>query len=135
MFADADLPGKFAEDEIGVGVGSLKMLVILPEVVGGGEGSLRQFLANADVVPMAVVFGEVASGLVRIEKHILVPVIADAFDHNAAPLKADDFVIRAAKLATRTKRNERAVHSDNGFKFLENLKIGILGIENGMATL
>src|SRR5207245_399300 len=67
LFSDANLPGKFAENEIGVGVSSLKMLVALAKVIrraawAGGNSSLdsRELLADAAIVPVAIVFAEVA---------------------------------------------------------------------------
>jgi len=84
---------------------------------------------------VAVIFGEIANGLVRIEEDILVPVIADALDLDAAALEADDFVIHPAKFAARAQGNERPVSCGNGLKFLQDLKVGILGVEDGMATL
>src|SRR5580704_4779721 len=134
MFTDADLPGKFAEDEIRVGVGSLEMLVHFAEVISRSESRLRQLFANADVVPMAVVFGEVARGFVRIEENIFVPVIANAVDGDAAALETDDFVIGAAKFAARAEGDERANFPGNDLKPLQDLKIRVLGIQNGMAT-
>ena len=100
MFADTDLPGKFAEDVIRIGVKSLKVLVDFAEIVNGSELVDGKLFADAYVVPVAVIFGEIVRGFVRIEEDIFVPVIADALDRDAAPLKSDDFVVRAAKLAT-----------------------------------
>src|ERR1700686_3786939 len=135
MFTDAHLPGEFAKDVICSGVGGLKMLKDLSEVIGRCELGDRKLFANADVIPVAVIFGEIANGFVRIEEDILVPVIADALDLDGAALKADDFVIHAAKFAARAQRNQRPVTSGNGLKFLKNLKIRVLGVEDGMATL
>src|SRR5229473_655743 len=74
VFADANLPRKFTEDEIGIGIASLKMFVGFSEIIGGGTGAIEegavhggQRLANTDVVPVSVVFAEVANALVRIE--------------------------------------------------------------------
>jgi len=67
VFADANLPGEFAEDEIGVGVGRLEMLVDFAKVVRCGEFDDRELLADADVIPMAVVFRKIAKAFVRIE--------------------------------------------------------------------
>src|SRR5580692_4575161 len=135
VFADADLPGKFTENEIGVGVGSLEMLVGLAEIIRRGKARLRKLFANADVVPVAVVFGQVANGFIGIEEHIFVPTVSDALDSDAAPLESDDFIIHAAKLATRSERNERPRFSGSCFKLLQDLKIWIFGVQNGMATL
>jgi hypothetical protein len=96
LFTDAHLPGKFAKDVICGGVGGLKVLVDLAKVVGRCELHYRKLFTNTEVIPMAVVFGEIANGLVRIEEDILVPVIADTLDVDAAALEADDFLIHAA---------------------------------------
>ena len=110
------------------------MLVDFAKIIGRCELDDRKFLADADVVPVAIVFGEIANGFVRIEEDVFVPVIADALDLDAAPLEADDFVIRAAKFAARAKGNERRNFAGDDLKFLQDLKIRIFGVENGMAT-
>src|SRR5208282_494843 len=124
----------FAEDVVRGGVGGLKVLVDLAEVVGGGKLNDRKFLANADVVPVAIVFREIANGFIRIEEDIFVPVIADALNLDAAPLEADDFVIGAAKFAARAEGNERWHFSGSDLKFLQDLKIGIFRVEDAVAT-
>ncbi len=67
--------------------------------------------AECDVVPVAVVFGQIAKALVRIEEHILMPAVRDALDMNGAPLESDDFVGRAANLATSSQRDQRRIFS------------------------
>ena len=78
---------------------------------------------------------QVANGFIGIEEHIFVPTVSDALDSDAAPLESDDFIIHAAKLATRSERNERPRFSGSCFKLLQDLKIWIFGVQNGMATL
>src|SRR5260370_1190600 len=141
VFADANLPRKFTEDEIGIGIASLKMFVGFSEVIGGGTGAIEegavhagQRLANTDVVPISVLFAEVANGLVRIEENVLVPIVSDSVNGGAAPLKPDDFVIRAAKLAARAKGNERLDFTGGGFELLKNCQVGIFGVQDGMAA-
>src|SRR6267154_743418 len=67
VLTDANLPGKFPEDKICVGVGSLEVFVDLAKVVRRTSIGHRKLLTNTDVVPMSVIFAEVANTLVRIE--------------------------------------------------------------------
>src|SRR5580765_5955005 len=134
MFADADLPGKFAEDVIRIGVGSLKVLVDFAEIVNGSELDDGKLFADAYVVPVAVIFREIVRGFVRIEEDIFVPVIADALDRDAAPLKSDDFVVCAAKLATSAQGDERRHFARDDLKFLQDLEIGVLRVQDRVAT-
>ncbi len=135
MLAHADLPREFAEDEVRVGVRGLKMFVALAKIVGGRAGTIKeglfhagQSLANADVVPMAVVFAEVANALVRIEKNVFVPVIIDPLNLAMTPLEPDNLVVRVAELSTRSERNERLDVVGNGLELLKNGEIGIFGV-------
>src|SRR5881628_613650 len=134
LFADANLPREFAEDEIRVGIGGLEMLISFPEIICSTTIRGGQRLANADVVPMSVVFTEVANTLVRIEQNVFVPVISDSVDLGAAPLEPDDFVVRVAQLATRAERNERLDIASDGFELLKDREIGIFGVQDRMAT-
>ena len=79
---------------------------------------------------MAVVLGEVANALVRIEEDVFVPTVGDAFDLNGAPLKADDFVVGAANLAARAQGNERAGTSSVLLRIAAESEIGIFGVED-----
>ena len=109
--ADADLPGKFTENEIGGGFGSLKMLVVFPEIIdvqdAGGSGERGKFFADRNIVPMALVFAEIAKTLVGIEEQVFVPVVAFAVGKNAATLEADHFVVGAAQFSARAERDHR----------------------------
>src|SRR6266403_2123073 len=126
VLADANLPGKFAEDKICVGVGRLEMLVGFAQVINGASLVRRKLLANTDVVPMSVIFAEVANALVRIEQDVFVPAVGDSVDLGAAPLKPDDFVVRAAQLAARTQGNEGPYATRFNFELLEDGEVGSL---------
>src|SRR5260370_38194923 len=106
VVAAANLPRKFTENEIGIGIASLKMFVGFSEIIGGGTGAIEegavhggQRLANTDGGPMSVVFAEGTNALERIEENVLVPIVSDFVNGGGAPLKPHDFVIRAAKPA------------------------------------
>jgi len=103
VLADANLPWKFPEDKIRVGVGRLEMLVGLAQVTSSASLVRRKLLTNTDVVPMSVIFAEVANALVRIEQNVFMPAVGDSVDLGAAPLEPDDFVVRIAQLAARTQ--------------------------------
>src|SRR4029077_6902281 len=135
VFANAHLPWKFAEDEIGVGVGSLKVLVDFAKVVSTTSIGHRQLFADAYVVPMAVVLAQIANALVRIEENVFVPIVGNSFDLTVAELKSDDFVIRAAEFAARTQGNQRFGNVSGCFELLKDGQIRILGIEDATATL
>src|SRR5260370_41772965 len=83
---------------------------------------------------MPVVFAEVTNALVGIEENVFVPVVGDSLNHSAAPLEADDFVVRAAELAARAKRNERLDFAYGGFELLKNREGGIFGVQDGSAV-
>ena len=134
LFADANLPGKFAEDKIRVGIGSLEVFVDLAKVVRRTPIGHRKLLANTDVVPMSVIFAEVANALVRIEQNIFMPAVGDSVDLGAAPLEPDDFVVRIAQLAARTQGNERPYVARLNLELLEDGEVGIFGVEDGMAA-
>ena len=141
LFSDANLPGKFAENEIAVGLSSLKMLVALAKVIrraarAGGKASLdsRELLADADVVPVAIVFAEVAKTLIRIEEQIFLPIVDDFFDLDVAPLEPDNLVVHAAQLAARAKRDERRGCMGSGFELLKDREIWVFGVENRMTA-
>jgi hypothetical protein len=72
------------------------MLVGFSEVAHGrGLTSFihgRQGTQNAGVVPVAVVFGEIAKPFVRVEEDVFVPTVGDPFDLDGAALKADRLV-------------------------------------------
>src|ERR1700674_1405521 len=136
-FADADLPRKFADNEIRAGIGGLEVSISFPEIIccrysAHFRGGQR--LANTDVVPMAVVFAEIANAFVRIEQNVFGPVVADSFDLDAAPLESDDFVVGAAQLSARAQRNQRLDFTCGGFELLKNRQVGIFGVEDGMAA-
>src|ERR1700687_990498 len=137
LLADADLPGEFAEDEIRAGVDGLEMLISFPEIIcphysANFRGGQR--LANTDVVPMSVIFAEVANALVRIEQNVFVPVVGDSVDLGAAPLEADDFVVCAAQLAARTQGNEGPYVTRLYFELLEDGKVGVFSIQDRTAA-
>src|SRR5713101_7116622 len=83
---------------------------------------------------MPVVFAEVTNALVGIEENVFVPVVGDSLNHSAAPLEADDFVVRAAQLSAGTERNERLDFAYGGFELLKNREVGIFGVQDGMAA-
>ena len=134
LFADTNLPWKFTENKISAGIARLEMLVDFAKVVGRGSLAHRKHFADADVVPMAVVFTEVANAFVRIEKDIFVPAISDSVDLRAAPLEPDDFVVGTAELAARAKRNEGPDIACFDFELLEDGQIGIFGVEDAMTA-
>jgi hypothetical protein len=111
------------------------MPVALTKIADGGAGTIEegtvdvwQGLANADVVPMAAVFAEVANALVRIEKNVFVPVIIDPLNLAMTPLEPDNLVVRVAELSTRSERNERLDVVGNDLELLKNGEIGIFGV-------
>src|SRR5438445_5252078 len=117
------------------------MLVRFSEIVGRQRWTAEhvvvhggQNLADADVVPMAVVFSEVANAFVRIEQHIFVPAVSDSVDLRAAPLEPDDFVVGTAELAARAKRNEGPDITGFDFELLEDGQVGIFGVEDTMTA-
>jgi len=134
VLTDANLPGKFPEDKICVGVGSLEVFVDLAKVVRRTSIGHRKLLTNTDVVPMSVIFAEVANTLVRIEQNVFVPVVGDSVDLGAAPFEPDDFVVRIAQLAARTQGNEGSYVTRLNFELLEDGEVGIFGVEDGMAA-
>src|SRR6267378_6162875 len=137
LFSDANLPGKFAEDKIRAGVNGLEMLISFPEIICRHySANLRggQRLANTDVVPMSVIFAEVANALVRIEQNVFVPVVGNSADLGAAPLKPDDFVVRAAQLAARTQGNEGPYVTRLYFELLEDGKVGVFSVQDRTAA-
>src|SRR5262249_31796057 len=139
LFANGDLPGKLAKHEVSSGVGGLKVAVNLTEVICDqrntdpcvDDGLL---FANGDVVPVALVFGEVAESLVRIEEDVFVPKVADTVNHGASALKADNFVIGAAKFAAGTERDQRAISGDGFAEGLQDFELRSLGVEDAVAT-
>src|SRR5690349_15067092 len=134
LFADTNLPWKFTENKISAGIARLEVLVDFAKVVGRGSLAHRKHFADADVVPMAIVFIEVANAFVRIEQHIFVPAICDPLDLHTAPLEPNDFVVRIAELAARAKRNEGPDITRFDFELLEDGQIRILGIEDAMTA-
>src|SRR5580704_14673335 len=101
------------------------MLVFLAKVVRAAPGRSgkraldhRKLLANADVVPVAVVFAQVAKTLVGIEQQIFIPDIGDSFHLDTAPLEPDDLIVCAAQLAARPERNERLGNAGSGCELL-----------------
>src|SRR5215469_4234558 len=117
------------------------MLVVFAEIVRCQRGTAehvviddRQLLADADIVPVAVVFAEVAKTLVRVKENVLVPGIRDSFDGGMAALKADDFIVRAAKLAPRAQRDERMDVAGEFFELLKDGQIGIPGVQDTTAA-
>jgi len=134
VLADANLPRKFPEDKIRVGIARLEVLVGLAQVISSAHLVCRELLANSDVVPMSVIFAEVANALVRIEQQVFIPGVTDALDFAMAPLKADDLVVRAAQLAARTQGNEGPYVTRLYFELLEDGEVGVFGVEDGMAA-
>src|SRR4029077_6352338 len=132
------LPGKFTEYVRSASFRSLKMPIGLAKVFhlrrAGIGKDLRQSFQNADIVPVSVVFGEIAESFVGIEEHVLVPTIGDAVDMNGAPLEADRLVINAANFSACSQRNERLVFVGGNFESLQDLQIGIFGVKDGMAA-
>src|SRR5712692_6863797 len=134
LFPDTNLPRKFTEDEVRVGLSGLEVFISFSEIICSTTIRGGQRLANADVVPMSVVFAKVANALVRIEQNVLVPIVSDPVNVGATPLEPDEFVVRAAQLAARAERNERFDIVRDGFELLKNREIGIFGVEDRMAT-
>ena len=136
--ADANLPREFAEDVARGRFGGLEVAVFFAEIIcavyeamlDGGFG-----FADGDVVPVALVFAEVAKTFVGIEEQIFVPVVAFAFDENAAALEADHFVVGAAQFAAGAERDHWLEFAGGGFELLEDGEIGIFRVENRVATV
>ncbi len=83
---------------------------------------------------MAVVFGEVANAFIGIEENVFVPAVGDAVDLRASPLESNNFVVRVAQLAARTKGDERLYVTGLNFELLEDGQVGIFGVEDRMAA-
>src|SRR5262249_6364341 len=99
------------------------MLVFLAEIVGLERDSdpcidNGLVLADRDVVPMALIFCQVAKPLIRIEEDILVPGVSDALDFDTSPQKAKDVVICPTNLSPGSERNERRIHGRNSLEGL-----------------
>src|SRR5438094_4134460 len=134
LFADTNLPWKFTENKISAGIARLEMLVDFAKVVGRGSLAHRKHFADADVVPMAVVFTEVANAFVRIEENVFVPVVGDSVDLGAPPLESNNFVVGVAQLAARAKGNEGPYVTRFNFELLEGGQVGIFSVEDAMTT-
>src|ERR1700745_1594902 len=84
---------------------------------------------------MAVVFGEVAEALVRIEPHVLVPTVGDALEVDGAPLESNDSVVSSSNLASRAERNQRVILVRRRLELLQDLKVGIFRVEDRVAAV
>src|SRR6267142_7164298 len=133
-FSDANLPGEFAENKIGAGIARLEVLVALAQIISRAALVHGELLANTNVVPVSVVFAKVANAFVRIKEHIFVPVVGDSVYLGAAPLEADDFVVRASQFSARAERDQRLGVARDGFELLKNRQVGIFGVQDAMAA-
>ena len=82
---------------------------------------------------MAVVLRQIAEALVGVEQKVFVPTVANAFHHNGAPLETNHLVEVAAHFSARAQGNERMVRL-GGLELLENLEIGVFGVQDRVAT-
>ena len=83
--ADANLPREFAEHIARGGFGGLEVAEVFAEIVGAIDEVVFDGgfdFADGDVVPVALVFAEVAETFIGIEKQVFVPVVAVAVDEN-----------------------------------------------------
>src|SRR5580693_8249500 len=94
FFAGLDTPGEFAKHKVS---GRLRAGEVLIQVAFKKDSGTRSYGAafgqrfnRRDVVPMAVVVGEIAESFIRIEEQIFRPFISDAVFFHAARLKSDD---------------------------------------------
>src|ERR1700751_1061945 len=99
-FADPYFPWKLAENKIRASIRGLEMFVYFAEIIyfvrcAQSRIDHRQFFTYRCIVPMPVVFGQVSETLVRIEKDVFVPVIADAIDLDRSPFESNDLIIGA----------------------------------------
>ena len=95
-------------------------------------GKDGQTADGLDIVPVAVVLGQITETLVGVEEQVLVPAVLDAVDVDAADLKADGFEERAMPLAARAERNP-GTDTELLVELLEDLQFGCRGIDDGAA--
>src|SRR6185369_8377520 len=133
----AHLPGELAEDEIRLRGGRLEMLERLAVQEDVRPAAARVLvgrrLDDLDVVPVAVVLGEVAEPLVRIEEEVLVPAVRRPVDHDAANLVADRLPLLALERAARAERDLRLELLPR-LEFLEDVEIRVARVEDAAAA-
>ena len=78
------------------GLCGLKLLVGFSEVAHGGGADVIihgwQRPQNTGVVPVTVVFGQIAKSFVWVEENVLMPTVGNTFNVNGSALKADCLV-------------------------------------------
>src|ERR1700677_1751653 len=131
--ADSYLPRKLAEYKTRRRFSGLKVAIGFAEIIRVIDELVRERwldFANRDVVPVALVFAEVAKAFIGIEEKIFVPVVAFAFGKNAAALEADDFVVGATQFSARAERDHWLEFVGCCFELLEDCEIRVFRVEN-----